>query len=373
MLNFKLINFLIVYIFFVYAHESLNETIDAQRELDNFYLCDYKCDTGEICIYTNEQNNIYKCIKKEEYDKELKIDENKSSKKRNSNKCKNEKNCEISSTYKKKIPKSFLCNNRESKKCENQICLKNKNKIMCLCPSGQKFENNKCTDMVVINKKCPEHLCDNYATCFLNESQMKFKCICDEGYWGFGNVCFPLKNSLSNEGRKKKKKNRKQKNDNVENKEKPIIESDKENLENIGTTNDSIYNIDKTEKIQNLSRKKRILNDEDCKIDCGLNGICIKRKNYEFCICTSGYSSNLENNFLCEEHCKVNNGGCDPNATCESVSSENEEANNVIRKVGVICKCKNGDTRYNGYYCSSSYLMKFNFFILILFFLYLFH
>ncbi|CRH04104.1 conserved Plasmodium protein, unknown function [Plasmodium relictum] len=389
MLNFKLINFLIVYIFYVRIYQSLNEIIDAQKELDNFYLCDYKCDEGEICIYTNKQNNVYKCIKKEENEVALRIGKNNSAKKKNSDKDKNEKNREIYNMDRIKIPKSFLCNSEESKKCKNQVCLKNKNKAMCLCPSGKKFMNNECKDIIVLNKKCPEHLCDSNATCFLNETKMKFKCICNDGYWGFGNVCFPLKNLLSNKGKiyknkkkrndknsfpkNKKYKEKRKKSDETENKKKEGERKEKkEKLENIGTTNDS-FHLDKNAKIQNYSRKGRILNDAGCKLDCGEHGKCVKENNYEYCVCNPGYSSNIENNFKCEEHCKVNNGGCDPNASCEPVEPADEEKNNVIKGVGVICKCKNEDTKYNGYYCSSSYLISFNFFFLILFFLYLFH
>ncbi|SOV82339.1 conserved Plasmodium protein, unknown function [Plasmodium sp. gorilla clade G3] len=97
-------------------------------------------------------------------------------------------------------------------------------------------------------------------------------------------------------------------------------------------------------------RNVRILNEEKCFLNCG-NGVCQNAHGYEYCNCPEGFSSNPEKNFECEEHCKVNNGGCDKDAICEPVLSENEEKNNVVKGVGVICKCKNGNTKYNGYYC----------------------
>ncbi|SPJ12429.1 conserved Plasmodium protein, unknown function [Plasmodium sp. DRC-Itaito] len=97
-------------------------------------------------------------------------------------------------------------------------------------------------------------------------------------------------------------------------------------------------------------RNVRILNEEKCFLNCG-NGVCQNAHGYEYCKCPEGFSSNPEKNFECEEHCKVNNGGCDKDAICVPVLSENEEKNNVVKGVGVICKCKNGNTKYNGYYC----------------------
>ncbi|KYN93687.1 hypothetical protein PRSY57_1402500 [Plasmodium reichenowi] len=97
-------------------------------------------------------------------------------------------------------------------------------------------------------------------------------------------------------------------------------------------------------------RNVRILNEEKCFLNCG-KGVCQNTHGYEYCKCPEGFSSNPEKNFECEEHCKVNNGGCDKDATCVPVLSEEEEKNNVVKGVGVICKCKNGNTKYNGYYC----------------------
>ncbi|SOV24771.1 conserved Plasmodium protein, unknown function [Plasmodium sp. DRC-Itaito] len=97
-------------------------------------------------------------------------------------------------------------------------------------------------------------------------------------------------------------------------------------------------------------RNVRILNEEKCFLNCG-NGNCVNSHGYEYCNCPEGFSSNPEKNFECEEHCKVNNGGCDKDSICEPVLSVDEEKNNVVKGVGVICKCKNGNTKYNGYYC----------------------
>ncbi|ETW53659.1 hypothetical protein PFUGPA_03533 [Plasmodium falciparum Palo Alto/Uganda] len=97
-------------------------------------------------------------------------------------------------------------------------------------------------------------------------------------------------------------------------------------------------------------RNVRILNEEKCFLNCG-KGVCKNVHGYEYCNCPEGFSSNPEKNFECEEHCKVNNGGCDKDAICVPILSEEEEKNNVVKGVGVICKCKNGNTKYNGYYC----------------------
>ncbi|SCM05960.1 conserved Plasmodium protein, unknown function [Plasmodium chabaudi chabaudi] len=114
--------------------------------------------------------------------------------------------------------------------------------------------------------------------------------------------------------------------------------------------NTIVYDTKNTE-IKNWEIKRRILEDSDCNLDCGSNGFCVNDFGIEYCYCKYGYSVDINNMFKCEENCKVNNGGCDPNAECIQLDEKGEEENNVIKGVRVLCKCKNRNEKYGGYYC----------------------
>ncbi|SCM11436.1 conserved Plasmodium protein, unknown function [Plasmodium chabaudi adami] len=114
--------------------------------------------------------------------------------------------------------------------------------------------------------------------------------------------------------------------------------------------NTIVYDTKNTE-IKNWEIKRRILEDSDCNLDCGSNGFCVNDFGIEYCYCKYGYSVDINNMFKCEENCKVNNGGCDPNAECIQLDEKGEEENNVIKGVRVLCKCKNHNEKYGGYYC----------------------
>ncbi|GAW83182.1 hypothetical protein PGO_134540 [Plasmodium gonderi] len=122
-------------------------------------------------------------------------------------------------------------------------------------------------------------------------------------------------------------------------------------------------------KIQSWTRKSRIL-VEACTLNCGSGGVCEMEGGMQYCKCNVGYSMDINDNLMCKKHCEVNNGGCDPNAECIPVSPENEVEQGVIKNVGVLCKCKNGNGRFMGYYCSSGYFTYFSFLLLLPFLLY---
>ncbi|SCL95464.1 conserved Plasmodium protein, unknown function [Plasmodium berghei] len=106
----------------------------------------------------------------------------------------------------------------------------------------------------------------------------------------------------------------------------------------------------KNNEIKNWAIKRRILEEKDCNLDCGNNGFCVNDYGIEYCSCKYGYSVDI-NMFKCEENCKINNGGCDPNAECIQLDEKGEEENNVMKGVRVLCKCKNNNNKYGGYYC----------------------
>ncbi|CAG9476297.1 conserved Plasmodium protein, unknown function [Plasmodium vivax] len=130
-----------------------------------------------------------------------------------------------------------------------------------------------------------------------------------------------------------------------------------------------LFAYDEVKRMMSGARKSRILR-EACTLDCGIGGTCEMNSGLQYCECKAGYSMDIKNNFICKEHCAVNNGGCDPNAVCTPVVPDDEEKNGVIKNVGVLCKCKNGNTKHMGYYCNSGYFTSLNLLLLLLLLLY---
>ncbi|EUD65854.1 hypothetical protein C922_03837 [Plasmodium inui San Antonio 1] len=125
-------------------------------------------------------------------------------------------------------------------------------------------------------------------------------------------------------------------------------------------------------RMMSAARKSRILN-EACTLNCGTYGTCKMNSGLQYCNCKPGYSMDIKNNFICKEHCSVNNGGCDPDAVCTPLDPPGEITNGVIKNVGVLCKCKNGNTKHMGYYCNSGYFTSLNLLLLLFLLLYWCH
>ncbi|KJP88555.1 hypothetical protein AK88_01834 [Plasmodium fragile] len=129
---------------------------------------------------------------------------------------------------------------------------------------------------------------------------------------------------------------------------------------------------EEVKKIMSRARKNRIL-VEACTLECGDNGTCEMNSGLQYCDCKVGYSMDIQDNFMCKEHCEVNNGGCDPNAVCTPVKPDEEQNKGVIKNVGVLCTCNNGNTKHMGYYCNSGYFTSLNLLLLLLLLLYWCH
>ncbi|ANQ10722.1 Uncharacterized protein PCOAH_00051030 [Plasmodium coatneyi] len=234
----------------------------------------------------------------------------------------------------------------------------------------REYQNaNRCSSahdrMIQLKDVCPYRSSDGNSSPFLHTNGGTMKQTSKGGKHKFDHLLLHLRNIIPSEmTQKKEMTQRRHKNcmtirDSVKNKSVYKFLEDESMKRNVGTyhtwyeeeTARLFSYQEEVKRMMSVVRKSRIL-VEACTLDCGNNGTCEMNSGLQYCHCKQGYSMDIKDNFMCKEHCAVNNGGCDPNATCTPVKPEDEKEKGVIKNVGVLCTCKNGNTKHMGYYCN---------------------
>ncbi|SBT72574.1 conserved Plasmodium protein, unknown function [Plasmodium malariae] len=346
MSSMNILIFLSVYLLFTSVHQAGRNILSRKTEVNDFH--EYEDELGEkvLNIWNEESHNrTYKVFSKNEYKEVEEVEEGEGQ----------NYSASIKNTIvEKPFALYFLCNNEEAKVCFKECFFCTNEDMWLLSNVGKTAESSKhSNDIFVLKNMSPYQLYGNKSSFFLNKIDRKF-----------ANFLFLLREYSSIALiQNKMKKVKRDKTHIIAKEEIGRIISNKfknttmkeirikgSHIWNKETANDFLY-MGKVKGIQNMARKRRILND-DYTVDCGDDGKCINEGGIQYCQCTkNGYSVNIKKNFKCEKHCDVNNGGCDINATCKPIAAEEEEASGVVKGVGVLCECKNRDTKYNGYYC----------------------